>query len=197
MDIGLVSIGEMAVILGVAIVTLRRWDRNGQFCPKIRTIGGHRRYDPTASLLNVDCPEDNGATILYARVSSHDQKDDLVRQGGRLKAYAESQGWTNINIISDLGSGMNYRKKGLLTLLSRILSGNVRRLVIENKDRLLRFGADLLIEICKSKGIAVIVVDKPAQESFEKVLISDMLEILTVFSARMYGARSGRRKRVA
>ena len=89
-------------------------------------------------------------TVAYARVPSHNQKDDLERQKQVLKLYCARQGWT-FEVIADLGSGMNYHKKGLKRLLDGIIAGDVGRLVITHKDRLLRFGAELVFAICEAK----------------------------------------------
>jgi len=89
-------------------------------------------------------------TIAYARVSSHDQKEDLKRQADRLESYCTAKGWT-FEIIQDLGSGMNYRKKGLKRLLDLILNRKIKRLVITHKDRLLRFGAELIFSLCEAR----------------------------------------------
>lgn len=108
-----VGIGEAAKALGVSITTLRRWDASGKLVPE-QTAGGHRRYD-LAKLrpeLFRATNEADRATIAYARVSSHDQKNDLERQKQLLELYCARQGWT-YEVIADLGSGMNYRKKGL------------------------------------------------------------------------------------
>ena len=112
----LFSIGEASEMLGVSITTLRRWETEGKLVPK-RTVAGHRRYD-LAKLK----PElfraalDERHTVAYARVSSHDQKNDLERQKQVLELYCAKQGWT-FEVIADLGSGMNYHKKGLKRLL--------------------------------------------------------------------------------
>ena len=140
------TIGEMARKLGVAVVTLRRWDRQGKLKSLFRTIGGHRRYGDEAGKSEVHM------TILYSRVSSHDQKSDLERQGSRLEMFAEAKGWRDREAISDLGSGLNFRKKGLLRLMDMILNRRISRLVLENKDRLLRFGADLIFRLCAARG---------------------------------------------
>jgi putative resolvase len=186
---GLVSIGEMASRLGVAVVTLRRWERIGKLKPTTRTAGGHRRYG------DVPVAPQDGATILYARVSCSDQKDDLERQKARLVAYATSSGWQNCELIADLGSGLNFKKRGLLKLLDLLLRGNIARLVIENKDRLLRFGAELVFRLCAARGVAVVIVDAPDKPSFEIDLARDVIEIITVFSAKLYGARSANRRK--
>jgi len=185
---GLMSIGEMARRLGVSVVTLRRWDRLSKLKPTLRTAGGHRRYGAAPAAAT-------GKTLLYARVSCSDQKDDLERQKSRLMQHAEAMGWSECELIADLGSGLNFRKRGLLWLLDLLLGRSVCRLVVENKDRLLRFGADLVFRLCHCLGIEDAVVDTPADRSFEADLARDVLEIITVFSARLYGARSAARRK--
>ena len=103
----LMSIGQMAHKLGVAVVTMRRWDREGRLKPQMRTAGGHRRYSLAPSAPPPDL------TLIYARVSSHDQKSDLERQRLRLEAFALASGWGNTETICDLGSGLNFKKRGL------------------------------------------------------------------------------------
>ena len=192
----LATIGETAEILGVSISTLRRWDKEGKLEPE-KTASGHRRYD--ISKLK---PEQFGEkknetrkTIAYARVSSHDQKSDLERQKQVLELYCAKQGWT-FEVISDLGSGMNYHKKGLKKLLGDILSEKVGRLVIAHKDRLLRFGAELVFAICEAKQVEVVIINQGEDTTFEEDLAKDVLEIITVFSARLYGTRSRKNQKL-
>ena len=185
----LVPIGEASKILGISISTLRRWEKEGRLIPE-HTASGHRRYDLSKikpELFHTD--KDNRRTIAYARVSSHDQKADLERQKQVLELYCASQGWT-FEVISDLGSGMNYHKKGLKRLLDDIIDGKVGRLIITHKDRLLRFGAELVFAICEAKEVEVVIINKGIDSSFEEDLAKDVLEIITVFSARLYGSRS-------
>lgn len=193
----LVSIGEAAKHLGVSISTLRRWESEGKLVPN-RTQSGHRRYDlnlldgfkPVHSVAGVD-----KKTIAYARVSSRDQKNDLKRQEQVLELFCASHGWT-YEIISDLGSGMNYRKKGLLKLLDMLVSGQINRLVITHKDRLLRFGAELVFSVCELKSVEVVIINQGEESSFEEDLAKDVLEIITVFSARLYGSRSKKNQKL-
>ena len=193
----LVSISKAAKILGVSEITLRRWDKEGRLT-SIKTEGGHRRYDISKII-----PEnvhkynfnDNKKTIAYARVSSHDQKKDLERQKQVLELFCSKNGWS-FDIISDLGSGMNYHKKGLKRLLDLILENNVGRLVLTHKDRLLRFGAELVFAICEAKGVEVVIINKGDDTTFEEDLATDVLEIITVFSARLYGSRSKKNKKL-
>lgn len=191
----LVSIGEASKVLGVSITTLRRWEAEGRLVPE-HTSGGHRRYD-LAKLK----PElfraafDERRTVAYARVSSDDQKDDLERQKQVLELYCAQQGWA-FELVSDLGSGMNYYKKGLKRLLNEILTGQIGRLVITHKDRLLRFGAELVFAICEAKNVEVVILNQGEDTTFEEDLAKDVLEIITVFSARLYGSRSRKNQKL-
>lgn len=163
------------------------------------TRGGSRRYKLESLKQinkNIHYNTDNLKTIAYARVSSHDQKDDLIRQVQVLELYCAKVGF-NYEIIQDLGSGMNYYKKGLTKLLNLILEGQVKRLVLTHKDRLLRFGAELVFAICEAKNVEVITINQGDENvSFEEELAKDVLEIITVFSARLYGSRSKKNKKL-
>ena len=183
----LVSIGEIAELKSVSVDTVRRWEREGKI-KSVRTDGGHRRYR-----LEDFIEQRAGKTLAYARVSSHDQKSDLDRQDAFLSGYCLSNGW-EFEVIRDLGSGMNYRKKGLSKLLNTLLDGDVARLVITHKDRLLRFGSELVFAICEYHGVEIVILNKKEDATFEEELASDVLEIITVFSARLYGSRSGKTK---
>lgn len=193
----LVSISKAAKILGVSEITLRRWDEEGRLVA-IKTEGGHRRYD-----LAKIRPEtvhkfdfsDKKKTIAYARVSSHEKKKDLERQKQVLELFCSKNGWT-FDIISELGSGMNYHKKGLKKLLNAIIDDSVGRLVLTHRDSLLRFGAELVFAICETKGVEVVIINKGDDETFEEDLATDILEIMTMFSARLYGTKSKKNKEI-
>jgi predicted site-specific integrase-resolvase len=188
-----VSIGMAAQALGVSTSTLRRWEASGRLTPA-RTEGGQRRYDLAALW-----PETQGGaravrkTVAYARVSSHDQKADLERQKRVLELYCASHGWA-FDMIADLGSGMNYHKKGLKRLLDRIVEDEVGRLVLTHKDRLLRFGAERIFSLCQTRQVEVVIINQGGDTSFEEEMANDVLEIITVFSARLYGSRSRNQK---
>ena len=104
-----------------------------------------------------------------------------------------TKGWT-YEVIEDLGSGMNYRKKGLKRLLDLIFSKKIKRLVLTHKDRLLRFGSDLIFTLCEMHNVEIVIINQGQDMSFEEELAQDVPEIITVFSARMYGARSKKNK---
>jgi putative resolvase len=185
----LISIGELAELKAVSVDTIRRWEKEGKL-ESVRTDGGHRRYR-----LSDLVEQKIGKTIAYARVSSHDQKADLDRQDAVLSGYCQSFGW-EYEVIRDLGSGMNYRKKGLTKLISTILDGEVARLVITHKDRLLRFGSELIFSLCEYHEVEVVILNKKEDATFEEDLASDVLEIITVFSARLYGSSSSKNKKL-
>ena len=193
----IVTIQEAAHFLGVSPQTLRRWERQGKGVPVQRTVGGQRRYDLTKlrSSNILTTKQQDYLTLAYARVSSHDQKEDLQRQEKMLEMFCISHGWP-FRVVSDLGSGMNYHKRGLKTLLNHILNGEIGRLVLTHKDRLLRFGAELIFSLCEIKGIEVVLINKGNEPSFEEELAADVLEIITMFSARLYGSRSRKNKKL-
>jgi predicted site-specific integrase-resolvase len=152
------SIGAAALMLGVCVNTLRAWHTSGFLVPIYRTKGGHRRYDPSdvAKIMRSDGDEKPRVTVASARVSTRDQKKDLVTQVERLKVECASRGWPNVEVVTDLGSGMNYNKKGLRQIIGRLCRREVGRLVILRQDRLLRFGAELVFELCRLVDLSVV-----------------------------------------
>jgi len=180
------TISEAAEFLGVSTDTLRRWEEEGSLESE-RTNGGHRRYD-VAKLMQRD--QKDGLTALYGRVSTRPQLKDLDRQIAVLEAYAEIQGWQKTVTIKDIGSGINYKKKGLLKLLTLLQEGKLRRLVLTNKDRLLRFGAELVFSLCELQGVEIVVINQSVDQSPDEDLVKDVLEVITVFSAKLHSLRS-------
>jgi putative resolvase len=204
MERRLIKIGEAAKILGCSIQTLRKWEKTGELVPARKTAGGTRYY-AVSDLLGAQSSD--YPTICYARVSSHDQKPDLERQQAVLESYCAAC-WRS-ETIKDLGSGMNYRKKGLQRLIELILRRQIKRLVLTHgrpadstivgesaKDRLLRFGAELIFSLCELQGIEIVIIHRGEPPSFEEELAQDVLEIITVFSARLYGSRSHKAKKL-
>jgi predicted site-specific integrase-resolvase len=189
------SIGIAAKQLGVSQDTLRRWEKVGKIVVE-RTARGHRRYD-LSKLLNKTplSIHSKKLTLAYARVSSHDQKSDLDRQAQVLESFCITNGWV-YEIIQDLGSGLNFQKRGLKKLLQNICSGKIERLVLTHKDPLLRFGSELIFSLCEQFGIEVVIMNRSEESTFEDDLVQDVLEIITVFSARLYGARSRKNQKL-
>jgi len=191
-----VSIGRAATMLGVSISTLRRWHSEGRLIPAFRSFGGHRRYslDQLLVIIQPEYDETPRITLAYARVSSHDQKADLDRQAIRLEQYCVDYDDGPVQVIRDLGSGLNYAKPGFRQLLKLILSRCVRRLVLIQKDRLLRFGSDIIFYLCRHLQVEVVILDQ-VEAGFEQTLAQDVIELMTVFSARLYGSRSHKNRR--
>jgi putative resolvase len=189
-------ISQAAKELGVSPETLRRWEAAGKIEVE-RTPNGHRRYDLTKLYGLVPRPPDaSRPTLAYARVSSCDQKEDLVRQVSLLETFCAANGWT-YEVIQDFGSGLNYNKKGIQQLIRRICSGSVGRLVLTHKDRLLRFGSELVFTLCEVYHTEVVIINQgEVPLSFEEELAQDVQEIITVFSARLYGSRSHKNRKL-
>lgn len=190
-----ISIGKAAKHLGVSQDTLRRWERAGKIVVE-RTPRGHRRYDLSA--ITGSFPRkvlSSRHTLAYARVSSHDQKEDLDRQAQVLENFCSANGW-GYELIQDLGSGLNFQKRGLKKLMQLICSAKIGRLVLTHKDRLLRFGSELIFSLCEEFDVEVVIMNKSEGSRFEDDLVQDVLEIITVFSARLYGARSRKNQKL-
>jgi predicted site-specific integrase-resolvase len=184
--------------LGVSTDTLRRWDKSGKLVAD-RTVAGHRRYD-LDQLLRIQNKKQLPSariTICYARVSTSEQKADLQRQVNLLQSFCEAKGWQP-QVIQDLGSGLNYNKRGLRELIKLVLAGSVERIVVSHKDRLLRFGAEIIFQICEAFNTQVIIITRNDEKiAFEEELAQDVLEIITVFSAKLYGSHSKKNKIIA
>ena len=165
--------------------TLRKWDKEG----KIETIrvGTHRRYKIEVKPQTSN--NSNREKICYARVSSYDQKEDLERQINTLKDR-----FVGYRVVKDIGSGLNFKRKGFNAVLESAVKGNIEEIVVTNRDRLCRFGFELLESILKiNNGRIVVLYDE--DKSPDQELVEDVLSIITVFSAKLYGRRSGRNKR--
>ena len=187
----MLSIGKFAKSLGVSIQTLRNWDKEGKLKPTYVTENGYRYY--SEDLLNKfrnikNVNKIKKKNILYARVSTKNQKEDLNRQIDNLKQYAYSKGYS-FEIITDIGSGINYKKEGLLKMINLVECGEVDRIIVLYKDRLIRFGYDLIEYICKLNDTKIEIVDN-STISKEQELTEDLIQIITVFANRLYGARS-------
>lgn len=193
------KISEAAKELGVSVGTLRRWEKEGLITSE-RTPKGHRRYDLNKlrnEVIDLKTNEDNKdkKTIIYARVSTPTAKEDLNYQKRMLELFCSSKGWT-FETITDIGSGLNYNKPGLNKVIDLIERNKVDQIVIAYKDRLLRYGYELLETVCKYHNINIIVVNKTDDKTYEEELVDDVLSIITVYSAKLYGSRSHKNKEI-
>ena len=172
-----------ATRLGVSTKTLERWLEDGKI-EGIFTQGGQRRYNLDSIIpVRHGNPPDELATLLYARVSSRSQKNDLEQQVQFLQSR-----YPDAEIITDIGSGLNFKRKGLQTLLDRVLGNTCKLVVIAHKDRLCRFGFDLISWLCARQQTQVLVINQ-ANLSPEREMVEDILAIIHVFSWRLYGLR--------
>lgn len=190
----LIAIGKFAKMVGVHSQTLRRMHERGELIPAHISKDGYRYYSTEQlqqfSFKNVNQKE--RGTIGYCRVSSSHQKEDLQRQIDNVKAYMTAKGY-QYEVISDIGSGINYEKKGLQQLIERVNNHEVNKVVVLYKDRLVRFGFELIKLFCELNGTEVEVIDQ-SQISKEQELSDDLIQIVTVFANRLYGSRSKRTK---
>jgi putative resolvase len=171
---------KAAALIGLHPNTLRKYADNGTI-PTIRNAAGQRLYDVSTYLREHVA----AATICYCRVSSSKQRDDLERQVERMQAK-----FPQAEIIKDIGSGLNFKRKGLLALLGRLMRGDKLKVCVIHRDRLARFGIDLIRFLIESNGGQLVVLDPYVESSKEAELTSDLMAILHHFSCRMHGSRS-------
>lgn len=188
------SIRKLSDMIDVSAQTLRNWEKSGKLIPDYKTSSGYRYY----SQEQVDTITGNKTNIKsriiigYCRVSSAKQKDDLERQVQNVKAYLLAQG-KPFEIIEDIGSGINYNKKGLLELFQKVIDHKVEKIVVLYKDRLLRFGYELFENIAKSYGTSIEIIDN-TEKTEQQELVEDLVQIITVFSCRLQGKRAKKTK---
>jgi len=183
------TIREACDILQIDATTLRRWDREGKIhC--IRLSNNFRRI-PEEEINRILGIKNNRIDAIYARVSSNDQKNDLYNQINRLKSlYKDAQ------VFSDIKSGLRFNRKGFTELLNMIEDNKIKNIYITHRDRLARFGFDLIENICKIHNTKIIEVDGEEILSANVELTRDLISIITSFSARLYGLRSDKMKNI-
>ena len=185
---------EACELLGVHIKTLQKWDREGKIkC--VRTIGGKRRVPESEikQILGIKDKEQR-KIIGYVRVSSNTQKDDLERQIDMIKSYARDLTW-NVEILKDIGSGLNEKRKNYKKLLKMVINREVEKVIITYSDRLTRFGFETLKEFFKSYGTEIIVINKKYRTPQEE-LVEDLITIISHFAGKLYGMRSHKYKKL-
>ncbi len=189
------SIHEFSKIINRTPQTLRTWDKTGRLKPDHLGANGYRYYSDIQlrEVLGRKAPV-NKQVIGYCRVSSNKQKDDLERQSENLAAYLTAQG-KPYTIITDIGSGINYNKKGLKELIDKMTKNEVEKVVVLYKDRLLRFGYELVEYIAELYGCDIEVVDS-TDKTEEQELVEDLVQIITVFSCKLQGKRAHKAKKM-
>jgi predicted site-specific integrase-resolvase len=190
------TIGQFSKLVGKSIQTLRAWDKGNKLKPHHVTDGGHRYYSDRQVLeaTKQPIPTRERKVIGYCRVSSPKQKDDLERQIENVKTYMIAKGYS-FEIITDIGSGINYDKKGLNNLISLITDYGVEKVVIMYKDRLLRIGYELVENLCAKYGTSIEVIDN-TEKTEEQELVEELVQIVTVLSCRLQGRRANKAKKM-
>ncbi len=189
------TIHEMTEILGVTAQTLRNWDKSGKLKPHHTSPNGYRYYseDDLNQILNKPVKK-QGKTIGYCRVSSPKQKDDLERQKENMRIYLLAQG-KPFEIISDIGSGINYKRKGLQELIKGMANRSISKVVVLYKDRLTRFGFELIEYIAELYDCEIEIVDTTERTEQEE-LTEDLIQIMTVFSCKLQGKRANKARKM-
>lgn len=191
------SIGEFANRIGKTIQTLRNWDKKNILKPSHVTQGGTRYYsqEQLNHFLGLKSEKQiNKKIIGYCRVSSHKQKDDLERQIENVKTYMYAKGY-QFEIITDIGSGINYNKKGLNQLIDFVTNSEVEKIVVLYKDRLIRFGYELIENLCHKFGTTIEIIDN-TEKTEQQELVEDLVQIITAFSCRLQGKRANKAKKM-
>ena len=188
------TINKFAKIIGVTPQTLRNWDRSGKLHPHHTSSNGYRYYSEDQLNAVAGIQTAPKKVIGYCRVSNLKQKDDLERQVYHLRTYLYAQGQP-FEIITDIGSGIDYKKKGLQDLIRRIESNQAEKVVVLYKDRLLRFGFELIETIAAIHGCKIEIVDT-TQKSEQEELVEDLVQIITVFSCKLQGKRAHQAKKM-
>ena len=189
------SINKFSKILGVSAQTLRNGDKKGKLHPHHTSSNGYRYYshEQLNQVMNVK-PNLDRSVIGYCRVSSNKQKDDLERQIENMKLYLTAQG-KPFEIISDIGSGIDYKKKGLKELMKRISQNKVDKVVVFYKDRLLRFGFELVEYIASLYDCDIEIIDH-TEKTEQQELVEDLVQIITVFSCKLQGKRANKARKL-
>jgi len=189
----LISIGKFAQMVGVTATTLRRMHAKGDLIPAHVSKGGTRYYSKEQLKDFAMVPaQGRNLVIGYCRVSTPAQKDDLQTQVENVRTYMYAKGY-QFEIITDIGSGINYKKKGLRQLIDKIDNREISKIVVLYKDRLIRFGYEMLEYFCSINGVEIEIIDHK-EHSKEQELTDDLIQIITVFANRLYGSRSKKAK---
>ena len=185
---------EFAEMIGVSIKTLQRWDNTGKLkayrSPTDRRYYTHKQYKEflrgNSSEYMGESNSKKGKTVIYTRVSTQNQKDDLHNQIEFLKQYANARGMIVDEICEDIGSGLNYSRKKWNRLIEDCVKGLVKTIIISNKDRFIRFGYEWFESFLETNGVEIIVVNNDKLSPQEE-LVNDLISIIHVFSCKIYG----------
>lgn len=184
---------EMAKRLNVTVQTLQNWDKKGTL--KAHRTPTNRRFyteDQYTKFVGQTTYDDR-LNVAYARVSTYNQKDDLQDQLAFIRQYANANGVILDQEITDIGSGLNYKRKKWNQLLNMVMENKINQIFITYQDRFIRFGFDWFENLCKQHGTKIIVINNPST-SPDQELVNDLISIIHVFSCRLYGLRKYKKK---
>lgn len=190
-----IRIGKVAELLGVTVKTVQRWDREGRFVPASRTATNRRVYTGEQVRMFQGLRATGHVptrVIAYCRVSSQAQKPDLQNQQRALEQFAAARGLVNLEVITEVGGGLNFTRKRFVALMRAIEAHEVHMLIIAHKDRLVRFGFVWFAEFCAAHGCELLVLNQETL-SPEQEMVQDLLTIVHCFSSRLYGLRNYRK----
>jgi putative resolvase len=188
------KVAEFGGLIGVSSSTLRRWETEGKLTPE-RTLGNQRIYTESHLALarNLKSGKFPTKIIIYCRVSSHGQKDDLLSQVESMDRFCVANGIVVTDRIEEIGGGLNFKRKKFLQIIQWAIQGEVKSVYVAHKDRLCRFGFDLVEQIIIWGGGTVVVANSEALSPHEE-LVQDLLSIVHCFSSRLYGLRKYKEK---
>jgi putative resolvase len=191
--VSIFSLGQFASKTGLHPHTLQRWDREGRL--KAGRTATNRRYytdEHLREVLQLQMPESSTKAVAYVRVSSQAQKPDLKNQRLMLEQFAIAQNISIDEWVEEIGGGLNFKRPKFLRLIDQITIGEVNTLVIAHKDRLARFGFELLEHLCQINKCRLVILDS-TKHSPEQELVQDLMTIIHYFSSRLYGLRNYRK----
>lgn len=184
---------EMAKRLNVTVQTLQNWDKKGTL--KAHRTPTNRRFyteDQYTKFVG-QTTNDDRLNVAYARVSTYNQKDDLQDQLAFIRQYTNAKGVILDQEITDIGSGLNYKRKKWNQLLNMVMENKINQIFITYQDRFIRFGFDWFEDLCKQHGTKIIVINNPATSPNQE-LVNDLISIIHVFSCRLYGLQKYKKK---
>ncbi len=186
------TVKEASQVLGVHVRALQKWDKEGKIrCA--RTVGGKRRV-PESEIKRILGLHEERKIIGYVRVSSHAERDDLERQIEAVNQYAKERGWS-IEILRDIGSGLNEDRGGFQKLLKMVVNREVSKVIVAYQDRLALFGFKTLQQFFQSYGTEIVVINQEEKTPREE-LVEDLIAIISHFAGKLYGVRSNKYRKV-
>ena len=191
------KVSELAIKLNKTRKTIWNYMDKGilRYHQDVKRGGRYFVWNEVLEDLGMKLPNKEKITIGYCRVSTKDQINDLKYQKKLIEQYAAAKGY-NIKIIEDIGSGINYNKKGLKELINLIANEEVQTLIITYADRLLRFGNEIIFQLCEKFNVKVEIINQTNEISKEEELLQNVLQIITVFASKIYGLRSHKTKNI-